>query len=97
MMSEYTSKDHGRAFCWIAAVLSATLASCATQLPREKTAGPPSPPVTKPAPAPSPKDVDAVTAPPKGVARAVFRRADWSDLPGWRTDAVTEAWPAFLG
>ena len=26
----------------------------------------------------------------------VYELAHWSDLPGWREDAVTEAWPAFL-
>jgi len=37
---------------------------------------------------------------PPAVVTAVktfrYERAVWSDLPGWRTDAVQEAWPAFL-
>ena len=39
------------------------------------------------------------TCPPAAVpAVKTFRyeRAVWSDLPGWSTDAVQEAWPAFL-
>ena len=26
-----------------------------------------------------------------------YERVDWSDLPGWGTDALQEVWPAFLG
>ena len=55
------------------------------------------PPPTTPATAPSPATTPAVGgAPaPQPLARPLLA-ADWSELPGWASDPVEEAWPAFL-
>jgi membrane-bound lytic murein transglycosylase A len=34
--------------------------------------------------------------PPAGPARVEYVAARWTDLPGWDTDAVAQAWPAVL-
>jgi membrane-bound lytic murein transglycosylase A len=39
--------------------------------------------------------VPPVVQPPRGPARAVFTPATYAELPGWSTDRVQEAWPAF--
>lgn len=41
-------------------------------------------------PAPAPK-----AAPPAPPQRAQFVPANWADLPGWNSDPVADAWPAF--
>src|SRR5687768_12356725 len=85
MMSERAREIHAfvaRVAAWMLAALSA---ACAT------------------APAPAPKSAPpAVAAPvteppakPAPSARAVFRPAAWTDLPGWREDNVADAWSAF--
>lgn len=55
---------------------------------------PPAPPVTEPTPP------VVVTPPdpgkPQPVAMPWLKRGDWSDLPGWRADEVSQAWGAFL-
>jgi membrane-bound lytic murein transglycosylase A len=47
--------------------------------------------VAPPAPAPP-----APTAPAPTAPRATFTPVDWSALPGWSTDRVEAAWPAYL-
>jgi len=38
---------------------------------------------------------DALRAPPRDLApRALFTPVNWTDLPGWNTDALEAAWPA---
>ncbi len=61
------------------------LAACAT---------PPITPSTTPTPAPPKPPAPAVQAPAPEV-RAVFTAATFADLPGWRDDAVDDAWLAF--
>jgi membrane-bound lytic murein transglycosylase A len=34
--------------------------------------------------------------PPPGAARVEYVAAHWTDLPGWDTDSVVQAWPAVL-
>ncbi|CAG1018650.1 membrane-bound lytic murein transglycosylase A [Burkholderiaceae bacterium] len=78
---------------WWPALILGVLASCSSP-PREA----PAPvddrsPLTVPA-APLP----AASAPPAEIQRARSRwvLADWSDLPGWEADNVSELWPALL-
>jgi len=50
-------------------------------------------PIDAPKPAPSPAPAPAPT--PAAPPRAEFSRVPWSALPGWTTDQVDAAWPAF--
>ncbi|MEP7329435.1 MAG: MltA domain-containing protein [Betaproteobacteria bacterium] len=57
-----------------------------------QTPQPPPAPVVTPVPTPAPAIPPVATAPP----RADFSRIDWSAIPGWNTDTVDAAWPAFM-
>jgi membrane-bound lytic murein transglycosylase A len=69
-------------------------------------APPPSAPITptpapQPAPPVAPEPTPAPPAPvelgkPQPVAMPWLKKADWSDLPGWRQDDLAQAWGAFL-
>lgn len=49
--------------------------------------------VTPPAPVPTPP---APTIPAPPTPRATFTPVDWNAVPGWSTDRVDAAWPAFV-
>ena len=55
---------------------------------------PPAAPSTAPSPAAAPPAAAGAPA-PLPLARPL-QAADWADLPGWASDPVDEAWPAFL-
>jgi membrane-bound lytic murein transglycosylase A len=67
------------------------LAGCETVKPPPAPPPQPQPPVVTPAP-----PVVPVPAPPPVTAGGVLRRADWSQLPGWREDDPALAWEPFL-
>lgn len=48
------------------------------------------------APAPPTAPTPAPAAPSAAAPRATFTAVAWSDLSGWASDRVAEAWPAFL-
>ena len=52
--------------------------------------------VAPPAPAPAPPPSVPAPAPPAAAPRPVFVPGTWADLPGWTTDPVAAAWPAFV-
>ncbi len=75
------------------------------EAPRPPDARPPAPAIsTQPLPAEElPEDIDApppgppsppVAPPPPGTGHLLA--AEWSALPGWQTDNLGEAWPAFI-
>jgi membrane-bound lytic murein transglycosylase A len=66
--------------------LALALASCVS--------GPPTPPPSAPRPAPAGER--AADAPPVVMQRGRARwvSVDWTELPGWEADALTELWPA---
>ncbi len=74
-----------RATSVVLCVLCVLFAGCQTiPLPAPPPVTPPvGVPPTTPAPAPT------------VIAKPVFTPATWADLPGWNTDAVEAAWPAF--
>ena len=76
----------------IALLSSLWLAAC-SQLPAEKNA-PICPSTVTCAPCPSCPPVTTV-APPVAFSRSL-QLANWSDLPGWASDDLDAAWPAFL-
>jgi len=76
----------------IALLSSLWLAAC-SQLPVEKNA-PICPSTVTCAPCPSCPPVTTV-APPVAFSRSL-QLANWSDLPGWASDDLDAAWPAFL-
>jgi membrane-bound lytic murein transglycosylase A len=56
---------------------------------------------TDPAPAPAPQPAPVIDKPTTAATPVVMQRtrsrwvrADWSELPGWEADALTEWWPA---
>lgn len=74
-----------------AAAILGSLLACSSPPPAEPGPEAPAPVVTiPPAAEPSP-DATAITRP---TTRGRWTRADWADLPGWRDDAVSAAWPA---
>ncbi len=85
----------------IVMALGLLAAACQTTPP------PPVPvPTPTPIPAPAPTPAPAPVAPPPPapapgtpavatVPRADFKRVAWSAIPGWTTDSVNAAWPAF--
>lgn len=84
----------------LAVILPALLlAACSSAPSKVGEAG--RPPVTVPA-APVTAPVSPPSAPAVGGAPAPLplarplQAADWPDLPGWGSDPVEEAWPAFL-
>lgn len=72
---------------WMAAAILGVLAACASA-----PVGPP------PAPLPAPPAVEKAptTSPPVVMQRGRARwvQADWSELPGWDSDPLTDLWPA---
>ena len=92
-------------------VLAALLTGCGTVIPRpDPTPAPPvqpTPPVTPPPPVtpqvePSPPSPPIPPGPPPEPAKPVtsvmpwFKAATWDQLPGWKEDDLTLAWPALL-
>ena len=63
------------------------LSSCTTTPPQ-----PPTPPPVPTIPVVPPPE----TAPPADSAKPRLEPVAWDSIPGWREDALTEAWPAFL-
>ncbi len=68
-----------------AALVALACAGCVTAPP-----APPGVPTPAPPAAPAPPAVAAPTLP------ATYRAVEWSALPGWTDDRVSDAWPAFL-
>ncbi|WP_231638117.1 murein transglycosylase A [Piscinibacter sakaiensis] len=66
------------ALAWLGAAILGGLAGCAIG----------------PAPAPPPADPAAVRPDLRPGARSRWVPVEWSALPGWEADRVTEAWPA---
>ena len=105
-MMERETKIHSRALRLTLCAPLVLAAACATAPPPPpvKSATTPAPAVPEKPPAAAPKSPTVVTPPPQPSAAApaqsssgvVFRPAAWGDLPGWRDDAVSEAWTAFL-
>jgi membrane-bound lytic murein transglycosylase A len=50
----------------------------------------------QPPPAPTPRPAPPVPAPTPPTSIVQYEPVSWSRLPGWATDPVQEAWPAFL-
>lgn len=61
--------------------------------PTPSPAEPAPPPASEPAPPPA-AEPPVVATPPQALP--TLKPAGWVDLPGWRDDAVAEAWPALL-
>lgn len=56
----------------------------------------PSPPLSTPEPAPTPPAITPEPIKPIPTAMPWLKPAPWEQLPGWREDDLTLAWPAFL-
>lgn len=78
-----------------AVVIALCLVASACQTPAPVLTPPVAPPTSVPAPAPVPPPPTPTPA-PVAPPRAEFSRVDWSAMPGWGTDAVEAAWPAFV-
>ena len=61
--------------------------------PQVKREAPPPSIATRPAAEPAVRSAPAPAPPASGAS---FRAATFAELPGWRDDAVAEAWPAFV-
>ena len=68
-------------------------AACQTPRPAAPTEAPK--PAPQPAPTPIPAPAPAPLVTPSAAPRADFSRVAWSALPGWTTDNLEAAWPAF--
>jgi membrane-bound lytic murein transglycosylase A len=66
------------------------LASCAV-VPRPPASPAPSPPVTS-----APRSPDGAGPPPRVQGKSRWVPVDWSELPGFETDTLFEAWNAWL-
>ncbi|HOI17192.1 MAG TPA: MltA domain-containing protein [Geobacteraceae bacterium] len=89
-----TAESRLMSFCIFGALfLSACSAPHATIREPHRQASP-----AGPAASPSPVAVASPAPTPVGtaVSSAILRPARWDDLPGWRDDDLTEAWPAWL-
>jgi membrane-bound lytic murein transglycosylase A len=79
--SDVTSPRMTRRLAWFASTTAmAFVAACTT------------PPIQPPAPSPAPIPQPAPVITPKPLLVPV----DWSAVPGWTDDPLTDAWPAFL-
>jgi membrane-bound lytic murein transglycosylase A len=74
----------------IVLALCLVVGACQTPAP---VVVPPVVPPPQPAPVPAPTPVPPVPAVPP---RAEFSRVAWPAVPGWSTDSVEAAWPAFV-
>lgn len=70
------------------------LAACTTAPPTPAPTSPPAPTPTPPAPVAAP--VQPPPSPDTKPPHPTFQPASFAVLPGWGTDRLTEAWPAFL-
>jgi membrane-bound lytic murein transglycosylase A len=83
-----------RSMWWLAAIVG-TLAACSTP-PRPVSPPMPGPPAVSPAVEPPAPD-DGAPLPPAIVrAKSQWVAVRWSELPGWGSDALHEAWNAWL-
>lgn len=85
---------------WLACAALLALAACQTAPQSPATPSPqlPAPPVVRPVPPPAvkpPPVADKPEAPPAGIG-AALRAGTWSELPDWRQDDPSLAWPAFI-
>jgi len=87
MMRERAGKFHRSLVRCLACVVAVVSAACSTTPVVER----------QPSRASSPPS-ESVSAPtvPTSTPAAMFTRAEWNDLPGWRDDNAAEAWPALL-
>lgn len=88
-----TSREVGRGIFAAVAAACIALAACTTTPTRS-----PAPPVTiiVPTAPPTTSTTPEPTLPTVPTARPVLVPTTWSALPGWATDPLTDAWPAFL-
>jgi len=78
----------------IVVALCVVAGACQTPAPAPVVT-PPMVPPPQPAPVPAPAPTPAPPV-PAAAPRAEFSRVAWSAVPGWSTDAVDAAWPAFV-
>ncbi len=72
----------------LVAVAAIAVAACTTIPPQPQPT-----PQPQPRPQPQPQPTPPPTPP---AARPILVPTDWSQLPGWTDDPLTDAWPAFL-
>ena len=78
-------------------VIALCVVAGACQTPAPVVTAPVVPPTPVPVPVPAPTPPPPVPGPVPTVSpRAEFLRVAWSAVPGWSTDAVDAAWPAFV-
>ena len=76
--------------------ITAVLAGCASPLPPAIDTAPPAVDTAPPAVETMPPARTTAPAPAAGIEQphARWSAAEWSDLPGWETDRLLDAWPA---